>query len=554
MSSPQISSTSGSHLSPPPGSAPLSPQITSGSVNSADSRDSQESSTSSLNSVQSEISNDSSIKSFLENTVSNLDAIDKKIVRLPQFKDDTEFLECLTRLNKNNNLTELNNLQGKLMVDLSDENYRYEVIIENQRGSTVFGVQKYSDKILMHKLDPSKFQTLSGSRITSLNLYPLAGIDWKWSWDSWHALMISDVDQQGWLYSSIHFGGKKWKGFGTLGSFVRRRIWIRLREKLPKKQIIASNYSGFSNSTDNYLQSRNYANSTDELKHLSKIIHVSGRLDTSEDKNYKRKKNMLASNDKSKNFKTSTSKTSSSKLKATSSSKLKATSSSKLKATSSSKLKATSSSKLKATSSSNNKDSSSPSTTVTPSVLVDSATSNSDDTIYDMQPPQIITSDDIESSITTNLNADLKNLALSNIRVTPEISFTEAEEEFKIQQFGIEVSRKMHLLRYGKIDRLVVSDLIEFLINLNNNQLELLKDNYEAHHKQKSSWLFKLIDTIKFDESKNQFISKFSERLNKSGNTDDLTSSEPDPDNLILLNDILLICEKIVKGNNKYQR
>ncbi|GMF48502.1 unnamed protein product [[Candida] boidinii] len=235
------------------------------------------------------------------------------------------------------------------MVDLSDENYRYEVIIENQRGSTMFGVQKYSDKILMHKLDPSKFQTLSGSRITSLNLYPLAGIDWKWSWDSWHALMISDVDQQGWLYSSIHFGGKKWKGFGTLGSFVRRRIWIRLREKLPKKQIIASNYSGFSNSTDNFLQSRTYDNSTDELKHLSKIIHVSGRLDTSEDKNYKRKKNPLASNDKSKNFKTSTSKTSSSKLKATSSSK-------------------------QATSSSNNKDSSSPSTTVTPSVLVDAAT------------------------------------------------------------------------------------------------------------------------------------------------------------------------------------
>ncbi|OWB69938.1 hypothetical protein B5S30_g5377 [[Candida] boidinii] len=529
MSSPQISSTSGNHLSPPPGSAPLSPQITSGSVNSADSRDSQESSTSSLNSVQSEISNDSSIKSFLENTVSNLDAIDKKIVRLPQFKDDTEFLECLTRLNKNNNLTELNNLQGKLMVDLSDENYRYEVIIENQRGSTMFGVQKYSDKILMHKLDPSKFQTLSGSRITSLNLYPLAGIDWKWSWDSWHALMISDVDQQGWLYSSIHFGGKKWKGFGTLGSFVRRRIWIRLREKLPKKQIIASNYSGFSNSTDNFLQSRTYDNSTDELKHLSKIIHVSGRLDTSEDKNYKRKKTPLASNDKSKNFKTSTSKTSSSKLKATSSSK-------------------------QATSSSNNKDSSSPSTTVTPSVLVDAATSNSDDTIYDMQPPQIITSDDIESSITTNLNADLKNLALSNIRVTPEISFTEAEEEFKIQQFGTEVSRKIHLLRYGKIDRLIVSDLIEFLISLNNNQLELLKDNYEAHHKQESSWLFKLINTTKFDESKNQFLSKFSERLNKSRNSDDLTSPEPDPDNLILLNDILVICEKIVKGNNKYQR
>ncbi|OWB57640.1 hypothetical protein B5S28_g3602 [[Candida] boidinii] len=522
MSSPQVLSTSENQLSPPPETEPLSPEITGGSVNSADSRDSQRSSTSSLNSVQNTISNDSSIKSFLENTVSNLDAIDEKIVKLPQFKDDTEFLECLTRLNKNNNLTELNNLEGKLMIDLSDENYRYEVIIENQRGSSMFGVQKYSDKILMHKLDPSKFQTLSGSRITSLNLYPLAGIDWKWSWDSWHALMISDVDQQGWLYSSLHFGGKKWKGFGSLGSFVRRRIWIRLREKIPRKQLITSNYFGCSRSTDNYFQSKTYENCNDELNDLPKIIHVSGRLDSDERKNYKGKKKLLSSANKLKNSKTT-------KI---------------------------SSSEVKEPFPTGSKGSSSPLSTIdtTPLELANTETANTDDTIYDMSPPQIITSDDIESAITTNSNTDLKNLALSNIRVTPEISITGAEEEFKLHKFDNEVNRKIHLLKNGKIDRLVVSELINFLINLNYDQLELLKGNYEAAHKQNSSWLFKLINTIKFDESKNQFLSKFSDRINKPENPDDSKFPESGSRNVLLLNDILLVCEKIVNGNNKYQR
>ncbi|KAG7748834.1 hypothetical protein KL911_002210 [Ogataea haglerorum] len=171
-------------------------------------------------------------ESILETQVSHYENIEKHLARLPQFKDSAEFLDCLTHLNGNNvDLGDISRFESQFVG--GEDTYKYEVIIENQRGATVLGMPLYSRESLLYPLDPPKFQTLKGHAITSLSLYPLPSRSWRWSWNNWFILMIQDVDQEGWVYSKVRFGSSKWKGIGRFGNFVRRRVWVRKRELVP---------------------------------------------------------------------------------------------------------------------------------------------------------------------------------------------------------------------------------------------------------------------------------------------------------------------------------
>ncbi|KAG7893760.1 hypothetical protein KL908_002814 [Ogataea polymorpha] len=171
-------------------------------------------------------------ESLLEGQVSHYDNIEKHLTRLPQFKDSREFLDCLAQFSGNDvDLGDISRFESQF--GGVEETYKYEVIIENQRGATLLGIPMYSRESLLYPLDPPKFQTLRGHAITSLNLYPLPSRSWRWSWNNWFILMIQDVDQEGWVYSKVRFGSRKWKGVGRFGNFVRRRVWVRKRELAP---------------------------------------------------------------------------------------------------------------------------------------------------------------------------------------------------------------------------------------------------------------------------------------------------------------------------------
>ena len=112
--------------------------------------------------------------------------------------------------------------------------YRLEMVLENQRGMKVFGIPLYSGKSLIPKMDPSNFQLLNGDNmylLGELSQFPLSDLGWQWTWPEWYVLMANDVDEEGWVYSRVFFASRHWKGKHYMGHFVRRRIWIRLRNR-----------------------------------------------------------------------------------------------------------------------------------------------------------------------------------------------------------------------------------------------------------------------------------------------------------------------------------
>lgn len=124
-----------------------------------------------------------------------------------------------------------------------------EVVIENQRGITLFGFMWYSPHLLVPKVDPPQYQivyfeenkehngdysiNISLSKLSNRILrsfepfYPLdfvaPGVQLPET--KWHILMsIEDTDDDGWNYSWA-FGSRHWKYRNGL---VRRRVWVRL--------------------------------------------------------------------------------------------------------------------------------------------------------------------------------------------------------------------------------------------------------------------------------------------------------------------------------------
>jgi len=116
------------------------------------------------------------------------------------------------------------------------DDYRFDFIIENQRGTKFFGIPLFSNKTLLPFIDPPTYQRLDGRTISltynNISNFPLPDMDWEWSWDKWYLLMVNDVDAQGWLYSLMIFNSTHWKGKYRFGNFIRRRIWVRMRHKI----------------------------------------------------------------------------------------------------------------------------------------------------------------------------------------------------------------------------------------------------------------------------------------------------------------------------------
>ncbi|WPK27390.1 hypothetical protein PUMCH_004777 [Australozyma saopauloensis] len=113
------------------------------------------------------------------------------------------------------------------------EEYKIDALIENQRGLKFFGVPLFSGKSLLPVLDPPMFQRLNGKRVKlsydSLDNYVLPDFGWSWSWSSWYVLMLHDVDELGWAYLGVW--GKWWHGKYRFGDCVRRRVWVRMRQR-----------------------------------------------------------------------------------------------------------------------------------------------------------------------------------------------------------------------------------------------------------------------------------------------------------------------------------
>lgn len=119
-----------------------------------------------------------------------------------------------------------------------------EVLIENQRGWFLLGFPFFSANMLFPS-DPSPW-TCGPSGFTpapgDILSFPLPTPAWEWSWRRWYVDMAYDVDDQGWSYS-WNFSSKSWHGSHVwFHSFVRRRRWIRVRERkraAPKSAVAA---------------------------------------------------------------------------------------------------------------------------------------------------------------------------------------------------------------------------------------------------------------------------------------------------------------------------
>lgn len=148
----------------------------------------------------------------------------------PQYNELTEFL-----YNIENEERGFVSSVKKQIEKLSATEYCFEFVVENQRGMKFFGIPVFSNRSLIPLLDPPNYQLLDGRSMIlihdNIDNYPLPDLNWKWSWSTWYVLMLNDVDGHGWIYSHINFSSKKWKGHYNFGNFVRRRIWIRLRER-----------------------------------------------------------------------------------------------------------------------------------------------------------------------------------------------------------------------------------------------------------------------------------------------------------------------------------
>ena len=170
-------------------------------------------------------------KSLIEKCITHYDNMDDHITRLPQFNKRDDFLKCLSQFTTDyETLKKLSKFKSKL--NATSPSISYEIIVENQRGATVFGSKYYSKESVLYPLDPPKYQTLKGENLSDLSMYPEPSYNWKWSWNQWHVMMINDVDEEGWIYSKLRFGSYHWTGVGKFGNFARRRIWIRMAEKI----------------------------------------------------------------------------------------------------------------------------------------------------------------------------------------------------------------------------------------------------------------------------------------------------------------------------------
>jgi hypothetical protein len=132
--------------------------------------------------------------------------------------------------------------QQKTNSEGSKKRSELDVLYENQRGSFFFGIPLYSHSSLLN-FDPAAWMTQE-KRDSAVNITnaQLPDPSWEWAWKAWYVDMSGDVDEQGWQYA-FSFGSSQWHGTHPwFHSFVRRRRWVRLRQKVVEKHRGRSDY------------------------------------------------------------------------------------------------------------------------------------------------------------------------------------------------------------------------------------------------------------------------------------------------------------------------
>jgi hypothetical protein len=109
--------------------------------------------------------------------------------------------------------------------------FEIDMLFENQRGIFFFGNPLFSSRALS-QFEPSPW--VDGhhkkSRVDITNAQ-VPDPSWEWAWKTWYVDMGRDVDEEGWEYS-FYFNGFSWHGTHPwFHSFVRRRRWIRKRDR-----------------------------------------------------------------------------------------------------------------------------------------------------------------------------------------------------------------------------------------------------------------------------------------------------------------------------------
>ncbi|KAI8805262.1 hypothetical protein BJ742DRAFT_820646 [Cladochytrium replicatum] len=102
-----------------------------------------------------------------------------------------------------------------------------DVIWENQRGSAIFGAPKFSAKSLLPTDYPEWSDGFGAYHISLQNTQCLPG--WKWVSD-WMVDSAGNVDPDGWQYN-FSFSLPNWSGTPNISHYVRRRKYVRMRER-----------------------------------------------------------------------------------------------------------------------------------------------------------------------------------------------------------------------------------------------------------------------------------------------------------------------------------
>ncbi|CCH60926.1 hypothetical protein TBLA_0D04300 [Henningerozyma blattae CBS 6284] len=129
----------------------------------------------------------------------------------------------------------------------------YDILVQNERGVTLFGYPFFSTSFLLPGVDPPSYQLSlfdkstihtkrslvplrnSSSLHSVTELYPVTTpldakekwyVSMDWSGEIKSGTGLADVDDQGWTYA-WSFIADRWKSSKGL---VRRRIWVKLPE------------------------------------------------------------------------------------------------------------------------------------------------------------------------------------------------------------------------------------------------------------------------------------------------------------------------------------
>lgn len=410
-------------------------------------------------------------RNIIERSVTHYECMDKGITRMPQFYKADEFLKCLSQFTmENETLKDL----GKLSTDLDSNNrdVKYEIIIENQRGTTMFGSKLFSKQSVLYPLDPPKYQTLTGQNLTNLSMYPEPAHNWKWCWKHWHVMMINDVDEEGWIYSSIRFGSYHWSGIGKFGNFVRRRIWVRMVEPIDKINPADDEVSSESSESDDIGVGNKINHKTLHVLPNYKDIHDK-YTKTSHRRSYFGKKcsslNPIHTH-KAKQTVVTNAISQSKRINASRKDKLLS-----------------------------NKHQTIP-------------TNFKNDNIPSVESNSNLESDSDDSSIVSFSAETLEELSPHGSQLYPQIPSLESLEELSEDEQLI--NETFEKLQSCTIDRQRISTIINALMSYENSTVDFLVDDYKSASDKSVSWLGKFICQIHFHESKELFLNKLQLLLN----------------------------------------